>query len=60
MEKSREKKITVLIDDADIDPVTYDFEIIGNKMRWTMDFTKESDKGDPDSIRLLVVEYIKG
>ena len=52
-------KITVLMDDPDIDPVTYDFEIIGTKMRWTMDFSDDSDKDKPDRIRLLVVEYVK-
>ena len=52
-------RITVLMDDPDIDPVTYNFVMIGNKMRWTMDFSDDSDKDKPDGVSLLVVEYIK-
>lgn len=53
------KKTTVLLEDRHTDPVTYDFEIVGNKMRWTMGFSSDIEKDNGDIIKLLVVEFVK-
>jgi hypothetical protein len=48
-------KIIVSTDDSDIDPVTYNFELIGNKMRWTINYEKD----DSDEVKQLVAEFVK-
>ena len=48
-------KITLSTADPDIDPVTYNFEIIGNKMRWTINY----DLNDSKQVKQLVAEFIK-
>ena len=48
-------KISILSDDDDIDPVTYNFEITGNKMRWTIIY--EPDEASP--VKQLVAEFVK-
>lgn len=53
-------KITVRFDELDeTDSHTYDFEIKGSKMRWSMTFPDEPGTNSSKHIRLLVLEYIK-
>jgi hypothetical protein len=51
--KFLKNKIQIFIDEEDTDPTTYNIEFIGNKMRWTINYT------DVKGIRLLLFEYTR-
>ena len=48
-------KIQLLMDDDDTDPVTYNFEVTGNRMRWTINYSTE----EATDIKQLVAEFVK-
>jgi hypothetical protein len=48
-------KIIISTDDPDIDPVTYNLEFTGKKMRWTINYNAIG----ANDIKLLVAEFVK-
>jgi hypothetical protein len=48
-------KLLIFADDTDIDPVIYQFEITGNKMRWTIRY----DADESSDVKQLIAEFIK-
>ena len=48
-------KIQIFLDDDDTDPVTYNLEVTGNRMRWTINYATE----DATDVTQLVAEFVK-
>lgn len=52
-------KITIIWDDKDLDPETFDLEIIGNKMHWIKHFPDDPDVSNDKDFKQVVIEYVK-
>jgi hypothetical protein len=52
-------KITITWDDKDLDPETFQLEIIGNKMRWIKNYPDDPDVSNDQDFKQVVIEYVK-
>lgn len=52
-------KITLMWEDKDLDPETFELEIIGNKMRWIRNYPDDPDISNDKDIKQVVIEYVK-
>jgi len=54
-----EGKITIMWNDKDLEPETFELEIIGNKMRWIRNYPDDPDISNDKDFKQVVIEYVK-
>ena len=52
-------KITITWKDKDLDPETFQLEIIGNKMHWIKNYPDDPDVPNDKDFKQVVIEYVK-